>query len=584
MVPEVPVKNLPALAILATAVGCAPALSPPSESKAPATGTTDTAPDIVEDSAEPEDTAPVEDDTDDVEVLPPGQADAVVTPPPQLFTRSLDLTLTSSGEVGEVYACVGVPDRVCTLEPATTLTLDRSGVVYARVVIDEVEGPISAWPYVAVDTEVAAFTSNLPVFVAWTNEARDDLWVNTPMALLGFDHPTERTALDEPATFAARSRLRIRGSSSSGLTKKNYDLELWAPDSEDDAPAELLGMPADADWVLHAPSYYDDALIRNALGYSLSRDIGRYAPHTELSELFLLVGNSTLTTASYSGVYVLTEEIERGEDRVDVARLDEYDTAWPEVSGGYVFKRDREGESGEGFYAGDGGGRFSFSVPIVPVDPEHDELVDEQTDYLAGELDSFGYALAAASGIDPTSGRPWRDIVDEDSFIDHHILAVLVKNPDAFRLSGYFHKDREQPIHAGPIWDLDRTAGSIDSRARDPHHWDASNETSDTTPVFTYGWYGAMFDDPAFRLRYWARWQTLLAGPLSPAAVDARIDELAAQLEEAGPRNNTRWGAAPWTTELENLRAWYAARLGWIDTCIERFDDPRDCAGADPTP
>ena len=164
------------------------------------------------------------------------------------------------------------------------------------------------------------------------------------------------------------------------------------------------------------------------------------------------------------------------------------------------------------------------------------------------------------------------------------MVRSVVKNPDAFRLSGYFYKDREQPVFAGPIWDLDRTAGSIDSRARDPYRWDATNETSDTTPLFTFGWYAAMFDDSAFRNLYWARWQTLLAGPLAPATVTARLDEMRVELSEAGPRNNTRWGAPDWNSEMDALRAWYVARLTWIDTCIDLHDDPRVCAGAHAAP
>lgn len=575
---------------LSLTVGCAPTLEPDKAGTVPAdTGPqTTAAPEESDADTDADADADTDTDTDTdsggVEVLPPTQSSAVVSPPPGLFVDSLTIELESANDAGEVHACVGSPRTVCALSPTDSVTLDGSGVLYARVVVDSVEGPISAFPYVQVDDEVAAFTSNLPIVVAWTDEAQDDFWVNSPVVLLTFDDPSGRTDLTAPADVASRARLRIRGSSSAGLDKKNFDLELWAADSSDDAAASMFGMPEDGDWVLHAPSYFDDALIRNALGYALSRDIGRYAPRTVFSEMFLAVGNRTLTYDQYIGVYVVTEEIERGPDRVDVERLDEDDTAWPEVTGGYVFKRDREGEPGEGFYAGDGGGAYSFMDPIVPVDPESDDLEREQFDYLRSELDALGDALASSDGVDPTSGRPWRDIVDQDSFVDHHILAVLVKNPDAFRLSGYFHKDREQPIIAGPIWDLDRTAGSIDSRARDPYRWDATNETTDTTPIFTYGWYGPMFDDAAFRALYWARWQTLMAGPLSPLAVAQRIDDMRTELSEAGPRNNTRWGAPDWNGELDTIDDWYAARLGWIDDCIDAHSDPRVCAGPHTTP
>ena len=560
-------------------LGCAPTIGDPGDKDATTTttGTTDT------DDTDPGDTDdpdPHDTGDDDVEVLPPARAAPVLEPAPQLFVDPLTVSVSADPDVGVVMACVGTPERACALEPATSLTLDGSGVVYARVDVDGSEGALTATPYVRVDAEVAAFTSNLPVLVAWTDDARDDLWENTPVALLTFDATDARADLTAPADLARRARIRIRGSSSSGLSKKNYDLEVWDGATDDDDPVALLGLPEDADWVLHAPSYYDDALVRNALGYQLSRDIGRYAPRTAFSEMFVLTSARTLRMSDYAGVYVVTEEIERGGDRVDVARLDADDVAWPEVTGGYVFKRDRTGDDGEGLWAGSGGGSFDFSVPIIPVDPELSELEDEQRAFLTQELDALGYALAASDGVDPFSGRAWSEIIDVDSFIDHHILAVVVKNPDAFRLSGYFHKDREEPIFAGPIWDLDRTAGSIDSRARDPFRWDATNETGDTTPLFTYGWYGPLFDDPDFRLRYWARWQTLLAGPLAPEAVAAHIADMRSTLEEAGPRNNVRWDAPSWEAEQDRLAAWYDDRLRWIDACIDLHDDPRDCAGA----
>jgi len=579
-------QRLSLLPLLTCLVACAPALeaseaTPTGKSTTPATIDTGDAPPatVPGDTGDPPDSG-----TEEVETVPPGTAMPQLSPPAGLFADSLTVSLSSSADIGETYACVGVPSSTCTLEPASSLTLDGPGVVYARVDIDGIPGPLTATPYVKVNAEVLTFSSNLPVMVAWSNEARDDLWTNSPMVLLTFDSPDGRTTLDGPAELSSRMRLRIRGSSSSGLSKKNYDMELWRADSSEDQPASMFDMPADADWVLHGPSYFDDALIRNALGYQLSRDMERYAPRTAFSEMFLLTSARTLTLSDYVGMYSVTEEIERGSDRVNVARLDEDDTVWPEVSGGYVFKRDREGESGEGIWAGDGGGAFQFWDPIVPVDPEAADLEREQEAYLEAELNALGYALAATDGADPASGRAWQDIVDVDSFIDHHILAVLVKNPDAFRLSGYFHKDREAPIVAGPIWDLDRTAGSIDSRARDPYRWDATNETSDTTPIFTYGWYGPMFADPDFRVRYWARWQELLDGPLAPAAVQAHIDAMAAELSEAGPRNNTRWSAPSWNGEISHISDWYAARLSWIATCIDTLDDPRTCAGAHAAP
>ena len=518
-------------------------------------------------------------DDDGVEVLPGGRATAVLSPPAGTFVGSVDVEVTSSSGSGVVMACVTEPARGCTPEPLTgTLSLDRSAVVLTQVDNGAIRGDVEAWSYVQVEPELADFDSNLPVMVAWTDATFDALVENTAVGLTVIAPDGDRAALLGPAADSARARLRVRGSSSASLDKKNFDLELWSAVGEDDRPAPLLDLPAEADWVMHAPSYFDDALVRNALGYQLSRDIGQYAPRTAFFELFVATRGRPVSAGAYAGVYVLVEEIEGGADRVDVASLDPDDLTAPDITGGYVFKRDRSGSSAEELWVGSGDGAFIFAAPIVPVDPEIDDLASAQVAYLASEIDSLGRALAAG-GVDPASGRAVEDLADIDAFIDLHILNALFKNPDAFRLSAYFHKDREGPIRAGPLWDLDRTAGSIDSRARDPYHWDATNFTADTTPLFTYGWYGALFADAAFRDRYWARWQELLAGPLALDAILAHIDAMEAQLAEAGPRNAERWGAAPLSDEMDALRAWFVARHAWIAACIDTAEDPRTCAG-----
>ena len=516
---------------------------------------------------------------DGVEELPTGRAHALVSPPAGTFVGAVDVVVSSSTGEGTVMACVSNPDRSCSLEVVTgPVALTGSAVLLTQIVGDAVDGEIEAWSFVEIEPELADFDSNLPVMVAWTDDRFDDLWENTAVGLTVIPPDGDRAALLGPAIDSARARIRIRGSSSSSLDKKNFDLEMWSATGDDDRDVALLDLPAEADWVLHAPSYFDDALVRNALGYQLSRDVGRYAPRTAFFELFVATRGQPVSAGDYQGVYVLVEEIEGGGDRVDVAKLDAEDLTAPDITGGYVFKRDRSASSAEELWVGDADGAFYFGAPIVPVDPEIGDLASAQVAYLSDEIDALGRALAAG-GVDPASGRSVDALADVDAFIDLHILNALFKNPDAFRLSGYFHKDREGPIQAGPLWDLDRTAGSIDSRARDPLYWDATNFTTDTTPLFTYGWYGGFFADDDFRARYWARWLELLAGPLALDAILAHIDAMEAQLAEAGVRNAERWGAAPLSDELDALRAWFVARHGWISACIAAAEDPRTCAG-----
>jgi hypothetical protein len=528
----------------------------------------------------PSDSAPPGDDTGGSEHIPSSRAAPLFDPPPGGFVGEVAVSITSAAGEGVVLACTTTPSQPCTPAPVGgPLTLTDSTILIAQVDTDWATGDPVAASYVEISPEIADFSSNLPVLVFWTDAFAPASTMPVALGLDLFEPGQGRSHLTDPATEAGRARLHTRGRSTAGVPKPSYDLELWQPDSEADRPVALLGMPADGDWILQAPYYYDESLIRNALGFALSNRIGRYAPRTRFAEVFVAGRGEAVHSGHYLGVYAVTEEIERGPDRIDVAPIGPEDIAEPEVTGGYVFKRDRLGDGEVGMNVGLAGGAFSFLDPLVWVDPAEDEVVPAQVAYLGGVVDELAWALVQPDFTNPTTGRHYSEIIDVDAWIDHHILNVLIKNPDAFRLSGYLSKDREGPIVAGPLWDLDRTAGGNDSRCQDPTWWDAVNLTADTTPFFSWAWYGALFEDPAFRERYWARWNDLLAGDLALDAVLGEIDALAEPLPEAAARNSEVWAAPEFPGQVEALKQWFRARHAWIQACLERGGDPRECRG-----
>lgn len=521
-----------------------------------------------------------------VEEVPSAEALPVFSQDGGGFEGELSLEITSSSGRGKVWACLAPPDEEgCTMrEVDEPLVLDDSIVVHAQVRThaEDEAAEVLARAFFAVDDELEGWTSDLPVLVFWTDErlpAESDERVPVAMGVFEPDPESGRTALLGPATDSGRARLKPRGSSSLYFDKTNFDLELWQPGSDEDRQVALLGMPADGDWVLHAPYYYDDALLRNALAFATSNDVGRWAPRTRFVEVFGTERARGLRESDYLGVYTVIEEIERGADRVDVTPIGPEDTEAPEVTGGYVFKRDRPDDDDHSLDCGTAGGTIYYQYGIQLVDPEEHELVDAQLEYLQAECDAIGEASAAADFTDPASGRHYSEIIDVDSFVDHHILNVIFKNPDAFRLSGYLHKDREGLVQAGPLWDFDRACDSTDERAWYPTWWDASNQTTDTTYVFEDGWYALLMEDEDFALAYWTRWEELLEGELSAEAMDARIVAMAAELEEAAERNHDRWGGQDFSSEITSLRAWMAARHAWISACIATYEDPRACPG-----
>ncbi len=529
------------------------------------------------------DTAPA-DSVEDVGENPAPTAPVVsFDPPAGTFTRSVTVDLAlEPGETAR-YTTDG-SDPTTGRAWTAPITLDAS----AEVRVFVTDGALSTYAsasYLALEDEVVGFTSRLPLVVAWTDGAgadREDDYAE--IALQVHDGGGADVSLLGAAATSARAGLRVRGSSTSYEPKHSYALELRGDADDADADRALLGMPADSDWVLYAPLDYDRSFLRNALLFRLSDEIGRYAPRTRFVELFEASRGDAIGLDAYAGVYVLMERIRRSPDRVDVEKLAPEDVSYPEVTGGYVFKRDRTGEDEEGFWAGEAGGAFSFADPLVYVYPREEDIERQQAAYLADAVDAFADAVAAADGVGP-DGRSYAEHADVASFIDHHILNFYAKNPDALRLSGYMHKDREGPIVAGPLWDFDRAAGAEDSRSQDPTWWDATNITSDTT-AFDYGWYGGLFEHAAYRQAYWARWRELLAAELSVEHVHAVIDEMVAEIgEDAATRNFRAWSSYPprdgrWENEIEDLKGWFAARHAWISACLDaRPDAPETCTG-----
>src|SRR6185503_13738433 len=104
--------------------------------------------------------------------------------------------------------------------------------------------------------------------------------------------------------------------------------------------------------------YSDKTLIRDALAYELSNKMGRYAPRTRFVELYLDRSGGKLGPRDYMGVYVLVEKIKRGKNRVNIAELQGSDATEPNISGGYIFKRDHSERWEPSFHTRRGGSYY----------------------------------------------------------------------------------------------------------------------------------------------------------------------------------------------------------------------------------
>ena len=429
--------------------------------------------------------------------------------------------------------------------------------------------------------------------------------------LLDVSKATDRASLDNGIIdYLGRGGARRRGSSTGGAAKPNMAFETWGPsgtNKDDDDAASLLGMAADADWVLHAPFEFDRALIRNQLAFDLSNDMDVWASDWRHVEVYMNTNRDGVVSESdYFGIYALMEKIEQGKDRVDIADsiIDpDSDPPHPEISGGYIWKVDRTDPGEPGFTGG--GQSMQWVYPKSPrsstARPDQ-KATQEQQDWAADYFNDFASTLRDPDINDPDG---YSKYINPVSWVDSHLLNVFMMNVDALRLSAYFYKDQGGLVEYGPAWDFDRSAESTDGRDDDPYVW--RSEVPDLGTDFfgngTQRWWGDLFDDPGFWQLYVDRWQMWRRDELSDAAVNAAIDEIAAELVESQERNFAKWrgqsprrssgfnsglldgtwggvngGVGDWGGEVGNMEQWLMERAAFMDSnfvqpVLFRIDD-----------
>ena len=234
-------------------------------------------------------------------------------------------------------------------------------------------GPVSSQTYTVLEKDLAAFASNLPLVILNTFGREVEHDTKIPASVRFIDTESGHSSLLSAADFDGRGDVNLRGNTSLRYFKRSFSFktrdESWKARS-----VPILDFPKDSDWVLYAP-YPDKTLIRDVLAYDLSRQMGRYASRTRFVELFLNQVGGRLGRRHYMGVYVLEEKIKRSAGRVNLQKLGTNDNSEPNITGGYIFKKDHWDSAGnvtptvDGRPNGFGGGSGTrYGYPTGPED------------------------------------------------------------------------------------------------------------------------------------------------------------------------------------------------------------------------
>ncbi len=456
-----------------------------------------------------------------------------------------------------------------------SILLTNSTRVRARVYQDGLlPGPPQSETYILLATNVLGFKSTLPVLVMDTFGSDRATSSRSSLVQLSWYEPVDgKTSLTNRPALTTRGGFHVRGSTSAGMPQSGFALQ-FLDEFNHEQHLSALGLPANSDWVLYAPTEFDPVMVHNPFVHQLSRDLGHYSARTRFLEVFLARHTGPITARDYYGVYVLEEKIKVGRRRVAIDRLGPDDLKPPEVTGGYLVKFDRLGPGENGFWAG--GASMVYVEPKEPVIQLPQRAPQRQ--YIESYFDEFDHVLHGPNWKDPVAG--YRAYIDVDSWIDFHVLEVLSGNVDALKFSTFLYKPRGGKITFGPHWDFDRALGSTDYRDADPRLWN-------TGRFFDAPWWTRLFRDPDFWQLWVDRWQQLRRTHFSEANLFGLIDRLTGEVREAQPREARRWGLEPrggtYQSEIDWMKEWLSQRMEFIDQQLVQPPQFSHAAGGVPS-
>ena len=379
--------------------------------------------------------------------------------------------------------------------------------------------------------------------------------------------------------------IEIRGESSQFFDKKSYGFETW--DSQyNDLDVALIGFPEEEDWILYGP-FSDKSLIRNKLIYELSNRMGRYTTKTEFVELTI--------NYEYKGLYIFMEKLKRDKNRIDISKLENADIDEELISGGYIIKIDKS-DMEDGSYTDynsfqsqfdvfgneNGDKKINFNYEY----PKPGEIHANQKNYIKNYFYEFELSLASNNFKDPVNG--FRKYIDEDSFIDFFILNELSNNVDGYRLSTYLHKERNEKLVIGPIWDFNLSFGNADYCGGERYDvWCFKfNERCLGDYWNVPFWWNRLLEDEKFVDKLKGRWNQLRLNILSDNNILTLIEEQYSFLNNETDiinRNFNKWkifGIYIWPNsfignnyyeEIDFLKNWIKERTKWLDESINNL-------------
>jgi hypothetical protein len=377
----------------------------------------------------------------------------------------------------------------------------------------------------------------------------------------------------DPAN-GTESEIKSRGNATWSYLKKPYQIKLATK-------TDLFGMGKAKTWILLA-NYTDQSALHNALGFHLGDALNiPYNIDYRFVDLYV--------DGEYRGLYMLTEKVQIGENRVDITDLEgETEDENPDIdledcesrtvdsgalientmlesytycvgikspsdiTGGYLVELDGYGLSEPSHFVTDNGNIYTVKSP--------EYASREEVEYIAGLFADMEEAIYSETGFN-RKGIHYTEYIDMQSFAGVYTVQELMKNWDAYIGSMFFFKDADEngeraKIYMGPLWDLDNTLGNINFNyefGQDVAYLWAQNGVFQNY-VRTFA--KALMKQPDFRYEVAQQYAVAYSTVQSVLAENGWFAESVEEIRAGVMMDRTRW-------KLYDSDSWLLNRLGY---------------------
>lgn len=422
----------------------------------------------------------------------------------------------NGGETSPTESAFNVHETADSTTPASEAQQDQPPSITKYIPLDDTEYPYAGIPRIVIETENRREIKDRETEIP----ARLQIWGEKA-----------------PESEIMELTIRGRGNTSWWMPKKSYKIEFVNKQ-------EMLGMPKDRDWALIS-NYADKTLMKNYLMYHLSAKLGAYyAPRCEFAELYI--------NNEYLGVYLLTETIKIGKNRINI----------PDNDNSYIVEISQNHHKNDLVFYSHVIKSDSIGKPFRIHDPK--EPSKETLITLEKHIENFENYLKTIEQKKENNLSLW---IELNECIKHYWIQEFSKNPDASGYSSiYFTWTKEGIIRMGPVWDFDLAFGS--------HSIESINQT-DKWHIKTGYWHSYIFKDSISnrsRIDYWTKNKLQFAHTVDEA------DSVQNLLQDAAKNNFKKWDVLQSTKYIyhrhaynayedavEDLKKWINERLEWIE-------------------